>query len=656
MAFGDDFERADGPLGANWTVTSGALAIASGRMVGTTVSGAICNPLTASGDIDVSIIPSLKPTDWCQHAIIIHWGGANGDYVFLRVQVQATGYTVVVLYHVGGGSDHVMATTTVAYDGKLHTFAIRARGNLYSALCDGVIVCQGSDSTHHSGSLVVYQALHGSCSVEAFNTVEYPASSMVVEPNPVWIGGGLVQMTATGTVTGWTIGVPGSTTLTVDHGDISYQYTIDATHIRFTYLPGLWIGTIQFTESQYGLTAEIDVTLTPPSTYPGALTLSAEAIAYIERSAVAESNPTIANREMVVASSVSDSSMLSTLGSVRSSVADYTHTESSEPAVAKLVYLLWQIINGVNAPPTAPLTAPSDTTLKADSDAIQLALATLVTANQWTLGDVITQITGLGVPTIKDVIDALGDLPAPDLSSVLDAIAAVRGDGSPDLRTLADLVEGMRTVSNYTLADVKDWIGTPAQVPADATALAVMALVAALLLAAPTGGASVAAAAVAVGAGPVLDIASIVELISLVGDVAAIASNLAEAKAAIDALAIPQGGPVPPVWVDADHATVGETVALANGLEVVGPLSGVLVVITGHPAGAGVYGFGDMRSWGHAGACAFRSAEGYYEWPISLGPENQLITPRSMQVAGGARFRVGSGYTGTVTPWLASGG
>ena len=114
--------------------------------------------------------------------------------------------------------------------------------------------------------------------------------------------------------------------------------------------------------------------------------------------------------------------------------------------------------------------------------------------------------------------------------------------------------------------------------------------------------------------------------------------------------------PLPPVWTDLTHATMGETVALANGLDVAGPLSGVIVVITGHPPGAGVFGFGDQRSWGHAGACMFRTGEGAYEWPISLGPQTQIITPRSMQVSEGARFRVGSGYEGTVTPWLASGG
>lgn len=112
---------------------------------------------------------------------------------------------------------------------------------------------------------------------------------------------------------------------------------------------------------------------------------------------------------------------------------------------------------------------------------------------------------------------------------------------------------------------------------------------------------------------------------------------------------------VAPVWPGIAGATLGDAVALSDGLVVTGPLDGVLIEITGHPAGAGKYGFGEINSWRYLGAILFISDEGQAEWPVQMGPESGLITPRSMKRAAGAVVRLNAAFTGTITPWTITG-
>lgn len=112
---------------------------------------------------------------------------------------------------------------------------------------------------------------------------------------------------------------------------------------------------------------------------------------------------------------------------------------------------------------------------------------------------------------------------------------------------------------------------------------------------------------------------------------------------------------VPPVWPGIAGVSLGTPVAISDGLVVDGPLDGVLVDITGHPAGAGKYGFGDIASWRYLGGICFVSDNGQAEWPIQMGPEVGVLTPRSMKRAASAVVRLNGGFTGTVTPWTIAG-
>jgi hypothetical protein len=108
---------------------------------------------------------------------------------------------------------------------------------------------------------------------------------------------------------------------------------------------------------------------------------------------------------------------------------------------------------------------------------------------------------------------------------------------------------------------------------------------------------------------------------------------------------------VPPVWPGSDKVTLGTPLAMSDGLSIPGPLAGVVLTITGHPAGAGKYGFGGFLSWRYLGAILWIADNGKAEWPCQIGPEEQIVTPRTMQIAASAVLRLNGGFSGTITPW-----
>lgn len=120
---------------------------------------------------------------------------------------------------------------------------------------------------------------------------------------------------------------------------------------------------------------------------------------------------------------------------------------------------------------------------------------------------------------------------------------------------------------------------------------------------------------------------------------------------AIQALLAPSSHLTAPIWPGVTGVTLGSSVALANGLVVAGPLSGVLVAITSVPTPISYYPFGAIKSYVRAGAVVFTEDNGNSEFPQPLGPQSELILPKSMHAASSATFRVATGIVGTVTPF-----
>jgi hypothetical protein len=106
-----------------------------------------------------------------------------------------------------------------------------------------------------------------------------------------------------------------------------------------------------------------------------------------------------------------------------------------------------------------------------------------------------------------------------------------------------------------------------------------------------------------------------------------------------------------PVWPGLANVVLGATVALSDGLLLMGPLAGVIVTITSVPKPISYYPFGSIRSYVRAGAIVFTNDNGDSEFPSPFGPDDQVIVPVAMEVAGSCTVRLPSGVVGTITPW-----
>lgn len=106
-----------------------------------------------------------------------------------------------------------------------------------------------------------------------------------------------------------------------------------------------------------------------------------------------------------------------------------------------------------------------------------------------------------------------------------------------------------------------------------------------------------------------------------------------------------------PVWPGLAGVTVGAAIPLSNGLEVSGPLHGLLFTITSQPVQPQVYHFGAVNSWGRVGQVIFCTDRGDYERSETFALDQQIVVPKTMKEADSAIIRLNAGWGGTVRPW-----
>jgi hypothetical protein len=110
----------------------------------------------------------------------------------------------------------------------------------------------------------------------------------------------------------------------------------------------------------------------------------------------------------------------------------------------------------------------------------------------------------------------------------------------------------------------------------------------------------------------------------------------------------------PPVWPGIGHVTLGAPLALADGLNVPGPLDGVLVHISSVSYPISFYPFGTLKSFVKVGGIVFVDDNGQGEMAQPLGLEQDVVCPRTMVQADHALLRLQTGVVGTITPWVRS--
>lgn len=651
-AFSDDFNRADGAIGANWTVNYGTVTIVSNQASFSAYAN--MSPTTAATADRIDITVTLSLTNGNGSLGYIYFATHNDFKDYYRLSFYPSSWSmqnILTSYVNQAGTQLVSEQNAFAQTGTVDV-RVTYDGVTIAVYVNGDQVYTYNSTLHAGYSGVAIGVDQYGGTIDAYNQVDLAVSSMAVTPNPLWVGGGDVPMVATGTDTEWTPGVPGDTTLSVDHGTISDQVVFSPTEIRFTYTPDLYVGTLTFSESKYTLEDQVTITLTPPEGFGSGLGLSQAAIDYIERSAQSGTLPTIVNQEAVITDKGLNIEVSTILADLHIGAWNKAGTLGSDFALNYYGYHLLQWLTGgyewTGATPTPPdqvtlIERLLDLKARWASDGPEpwtiQQLGDLLAGDPWASHqDILTALDGLTVETdLQPVLDAIaaaqGDPLATtkavldlvyqldptgthNLAEVLTAIAAVRGTGSPDLAAVMTKLSQVQPSTSYTLSSLNTQ-GIDLKQLLDTLALVIG-------IVAPEAG-------------------TVAELISLIYD-------------AVTATPEPVATIGPPVWIDEAHATIDSPIALSDGLLLEGPMDGVIVTITGARAGAGKFAFGDVTSWRYCGAVVFGTDRGDWEWAQPIGLESQIVTCKTMQHASSALFRLESGFTGTVQPFTVTAG
>lgn len=651
--FYDDFERANGALGGNWTVTFGSVTI-NGGYAGNVSAGEACNTtvsdinrLTATSTFIYGLhasyfmAPAVKasPSEVGCYTAALTWSA--GTYTFRLARYAATSLVA-------------LATTTWAGAAvNLHTISVTWDQGALSATCDGAHELTANDSTyntHNYGGIVNYSNAWALADVRI---VGGAAVGLAVDPTAIGNYGACSTVTLTGTNTAWTPGTPGTPTFTVDHGTISAQEVTSSTSATLTYCPGDYLGTVTFTDPSTGATATALVTSDPnivPPTGAGCL-LTEDGAAMVNMTAD-HTTGDLTTSDMIVGLGIGGAPNLTLVQALADLWYAEFRTAINPPSGyqgSDVLSKLWLIINGGWDPAVGPWPEPSASTLKQDTEGAVASLAALRTGHGYTLDDVFTLLGGFPLLSHQDLKTAIDNVQVGSNQDVLDMLTAMWGASTPTLTQIATLISDLATIAGYTLGDVLDAIAAQ---DVHGHTEQVLAAIAALR-----------------GDNSSTVAGSYSLLVGMNVALQEVRDSLREIRApsaytfqdVLDAIAaIPAGGDGgtagPPVWPGTAGVTIGPAWPLSTGLTVTAPMDGVVVEIVavapklnGH-----LYTYHDIACYRNVGALAFVSDRGDVETYQALGFTQAIYTPRYLKRAAAVKIMTPAGTAGSVRAWTVN--
>jgi hypothetical protein len=511
------------------------------------------------------------------------------------------------------------------------------------------LVCSRVDNWYRTSTRFGFLLPSAASTVLAFDSDDTPTVSMEVTPDPLWVGGGPVSCTATLTGAIWTPGVPGSSTVTVDHGSISDQYTPDAAHILFTYTPAEYVGVVRFTESEHGLFDDVNGTVVPQEGQGGVeCRLTADGASMVNTTA-AHTAGDLVTSDAVVGLGIGGAPNLTFINAIADLWYAEFRTNINPPSGYvgdDVLSKLWLIINGGWDPAVGPWPEPNGATIKQDTQGTVASLLELRGELGYTLAEVIAAVKGLDNRSVTQVYDLLEALPVDDNQNVLDMLTLMWGADTPTLTQIATLISDISTIAGYDLSDV---LTAVANQDVHGHTEQVLAAIAALRGA---------------GGHTVSEVYDLVDVVNTA--VQEVKTSLQEIRApghytfqdVLDAIAaIPPGGdagtPGAPVWPGIAGVTIGPQWPLSTGLTLAGPMDGVVIQITavapkfnGH-----FYTYDDVRAYRNIGALAFVSDRGDVETYQALSFQNAIYTPRTMTRASAVKLMCPAGTAGSIRAW-----
>lgn len=643
----DNFNRADGPPGANWANVPASASIVGNdlHLTGDAYlrAGPVSGPGSAMAQVTVVLGtneyngpgPAVKMSSGGSQCYHGHAQAGTGQVTY-RIRTTNMPTENTVASYVWSGTVPSSVTLRLTYSGGTLT--------LYA---DGVQMCQGTNTTYAANSGVGIFNRGSAYTCDDFQASGDGQPALYVTPAVVGTEDGDVPITLMATAVSWTPGTPGSPSFTCNAGALNSQVVDSTTNARAIFSPPLTAQVVTITDPVAAITDTITVV---EGTYLGGGTggaggLSETAVGWIEAQAargavvLAPTDPPralvtdtashtdgdLTTTDTIVAAGLPDNLDLTLVNAIADLWYAQFRSATSPPSGwggGSIGAVLWDILNGgvehTSEDDVFSLVQAIDTNV----DSILTKWATLIGVPEYALGDVIAAIKGLDNRSLTEVYDLVDGLSGSDLQPVLDAIAALRGDTTSTVMGVLQAISAIRTGSNHTLQSTIDRTATAeTNIRNDVAAAALTITAISTLL----GTVNTAVSGLVETAGDILDI--------------------------VTSLQAAAPTPQAPVWAGLDNVTIGQSVALSDGLELTGPLDGVLVHITTAPARAGRYAFGDINSWRYVGAVVFRSDRGDYEWNHPIGLDSQVITPKTMTHAAAARFRLEGGWAGTVRPF-----
>lgn len=635
--FYDDFQRADGSLGTGWGTPYGSPGISGGYVVGASYWTAVTTSVTDADFQDVTV-KSAFITGQTQTAGPLIKGAEGGRSGYWCNFVYTGGAWYFRLYRRDASASYQLASadypTTPPY---LTTMRITYDQGDITATVDGAYTLTATDTTYALNVHMGMVSTNGHGAIADFRAVGTQQSGLSITPEIIGAFGLQWSLEALGTSTAWEAGTPGSPTFTCDHGEIDSQTVATSTTATLLYSPGEYLGPVVFTDPSTGETDTIMVTSNPAYLPEFALCPFDEGFINMANRSDTGTTPRLITDNIVVVAGeppATDLTFLNAISDLWYMVKNGTSPGSGNSSLADQLddVLMW--ISGGYLPTMATPQPPPQTTLKEDTESLTTSIDEIRTANAWTLGSVITEICGEGVPQITDVLAAIAGIEGGSNQDVLDALAAYFGANPPTIEQLGLMVEGIATVAGYNLADVLDAIAAiPAANNAD--------VIARIDQVQPN-----TAYTMSTTAASLLNLATDVNALGI--EVAAVKALVEEILAAI--------GPAEhaPVWPGMENVTLGEEVALVDQLVLDGPMDGVLIHVTTPPTRTGLRMVGAQPYDYSVGEIAFAADNGYIEPWQYMGFRTALFTPKSMVQASSALLRVLAGAGGTARTWIHS--
>lgn len=649
-AYPDNFNRADGPLGDAWTVIAGSGAVASDQASLAAYTDVLASNDTESGNQDHYIQIKCVGTTAARVGIIEKANADCSEYLTGAFATYQNVGNVYVAYK-AGGSLHTYGYQEFSTTGRT-SFTLRVvytHPNL-AVYVDGDLILTvelgGYVANNHFGM----KAFDEAGLIDAFDDVAGSTATLTVAPDPVYVGAGPVDMTATLNGEAWTVGVPGSSTLTADHGTVTEQYIDSATTMHFIYEPADYVGAVVFTESEFSLTDTVTATLVPPEggggaecrlTIAGADLVNRSGAEYTEGNILTDAHVVHLSPVMNVPSAIDYLILL-----VRNLFQPSPPWDPGEVTPDPRLDLIWNAINGGVEQPVGLWTPTTDPPVKIDTENIRAKLNAL-TATYTDLNQVVNLLGGS--PTLYSHADLKIGIDAIDWPAILAKLDLIQPNQLISLSDLAGQLQSMVTIAGYNLGDILAAIAAlnPATAPGlTASTASILGAIAALALEVASIGVAETADAASSAAAAVGIAGVAAEVAGIIASIATILADLATIKAGLGSETFH-----PPVWPGLAHVTMGAPVALGSSLVIPGPMHGIRVEITGTDPGTGFYDYDVDRCWRNIGAVSFVSDVGDHEHWQPLGFSRCVYVPQTMTYAASCKLHLGRGPVGTITPW-----